>query len=91
MGSLLDVPALDAPDVTVMPRNATVIMVGDTGIEPVTPSMSTKCSTAELIALTDASDPSKRTRRGQARVGAWVYKRCGQSLQGLLACADFVL
>ena len=24
-------------------------MVGDTGIEPVTPSMSTKCSTAELI------------------------------------------
>ena len=26
-------------------------MVGDTGIEPVTPSMSTKCSTAELIAL----------------------------------------
>lgn len=25
-------------------------MVGDTGIEPVTPSMSTKCSTAELIA-----------------------------------------
>ncbi len=26
------------------------LMVGDTGIEPVTPSMSTKCSTAELIA-----------------------------------------
>ncbi len=26
-------------------------MVGDTGIEPVTPSMSTKCSTAELITL----------------------------------------
>jgi hypothetical protein len=25
-------------------------MVGDTGIEPVTPSMSTKCSPAELIA-----------------------------------------
>src|SRR6056297_260107 len=25
-------------------------MVGDTGIEPVTPSMSTKCSTAELTA-----------------------------------------
>ena len=25
------------------------IMVDDTGIEPVTPSMSTKCSTAELI------------------------------------------
>jgi hypothetical protein len=24
-------------------------MVDDTGIEPVTPSMSTKCSTAELI------------------------------------------
>ena len=29
--------------------HASEYMVGDTGIEPVTPSMSTKCSTAELI------------------------------------------
>lgn len=40
-------------------------MVGDTGIEPVTPSMSTKCSTAELIALSsNFSTLFKRTIRG---------------------------
>ena len=44
-------------------------MVGDTGIEPVTPSMSTKCSTAELIALkisrTSQCDPSKKRDAGK--------------------------
>ena len=33
----------------VVVRKDLEIMVDDTGIEPVTPSMSTKCSTAELI------------------------------------------
>ena len=32
-------------------KNVQSCMVDDTGIEPVTPSMSTKCSTAELIVL----------------------------------------
>ena len=43
-------------------------MVGDTGIEPVTPSMSTKCSTAELIALYP-----KQIDAGQPRVGPAFY------------------
>lgn len=40
-----------APWIPVMPRQFRAVnsMVDDTGIEPVTPSMSTKCSTAELI------------------------------------------
>ncbi len=37
-------------------------MVGTTGIEPVTPSMSTRCSPAELRALAAAS----KRRRGTA-------------------------
>ncbi len=38
-------------------------MVGDTGIEPVTPSMSTKCSTAELITLKGVREhPSTSSR-----------------------------
>ncbi len=36
-------------------------MVGDTGIEPVTPSMSTKCSTAELI--THFATPNLRPKQ----------------------------
>ena len=35
-------------------------MVGDTGIEPVTPSMSTKCSTAELITPMACASSSPR-------------------------------
>ena len=45
------------------------LMVGDTGIEPVTPSMSTKCSTAELIALYPTN-----TTRESTRVGPAFYK-----------------
>ena len=43
-------------------------VVGDTGIEPVTPSMSTKCSTAELIThlSTQHSAPNKMGREGRA-------------------------
>ncbi len=40
-----------APWVTVSDQRSGEFMVDDTGIEPVTPSMSTKCSTAELIIL----------------------------------------
>ncbi len=48
-------------------------VVGDTGIEPVTPSMSTKCSTAELIARFHIDVPAhacligypKQTGRGR--------------------------
>ena len=36
-------------EVAFAPKGAVNSMVDDTGIEPVTPSMSTKCSTAELI------------------------------------------
>ena len=40
-------------------------MVGDTGIEPVTPSMSTKCSTAELIThLYKREIPAPNKKRG---------------------------
>ena len=42
-----------------VPRNGEAVnMVGDTRIELVTPSMSTKCSTAELIALLSAAGPA---------------------------------
>jgi hypothetical protein len=41
-------------------------MVGDTGIEPVTPSMSTRCSSAELIALLGFG-----FRQGHAEIGAY--------------------
>ena len=40
-----------APWVAVTDQKPGEYMVDDTGIEPVTPSMSTKCSTAELIIL----------------------------------------
>ena len=42
-------------------------MVGVTGIEPVTPSMSTKCSPTELHALCDRSPATKRSYIGIAR------------------------
>ena len=61
------------------PKGNRRFMVGDTGIEPVTPSMSTKCSTAELIALSCIFyHLLKRTRRGAspalvgvAIIGSW--------------------
>ena len=50
-------------------------MVGDTGIEPVTPSMSTKCSTAELITpyVTQNLRPQQNGAR-KFRAGSGVYK-----------------
>src|SRR5260221_33547 len=41
-------------------------MVGATGIEPVTPSMSRRCSSAELRALKTVTDLSAPNRRGKA-------------------------
>ena len=46
----LIVAARGDAEVACAPEGAVNSMVDDTGIEPVTPSMSTKCSTAELIA-----------------------------------------
>ena len=44
-------------------------MVDDTGIEPVTPSMSTKCSTAELIVrMACARVPQRKGARNPAPV-----------------------
>ena len=45
----LIVAARECAEVAFAPEDAVNSMVDDTGIEPVTPSMSTKCSTAELI------------------------------------------
>ncbi len=62
------------------------IMVDDTGIEPVTPSMSTKCSTAELIihVVNDSDASYKEIGRGMNRVSRAVYKRSRNGDQGLL-------
>ena len=65
-------------------------MVGDTGIEPVTPSMSTKCSTAELIALT-RSRPAPNKWGAEARAGSQGYKRSRKRDQGLLATKNISL
>lgn len=46
---VLIVAARGDAEVAFAPKGAVNSMVDDTGIEPVTPSMSTKCSTAELI------------------------------------------
>ena len=59
-------------------------MVGDTGIEPVTPSMSTKCSTAELIART-VRLPTPNKWGAESRASAQGYKRSRNKDQGLLA------
>ncbi len=57
-------------------------MVGVSGIEPLTPSMSTKCSPAELYAL-------NHTRvRVSAPCGS-VYKRSWRGVQGLLPPRDW--
>ena len=65
-------------------------VVGVTRFELVTPSMSTKCSTAELYTrmphypLSSAGNDPKTTRRGGCRVGSQVYKRSRKGFQGLL-------
>ncbi len=65
----------------------TKILVDDTGIEPVTPSMSTKCSTAELIihvCFGVNPTPYNKIGRGVSRVSRAVYKRSRGRDQGLL-------
>ena len=61
-------------------------LVDDTGIEPVTPSMSTKCSTAELIVLAQFWPPwsHKQIGRRASCVGSGCYKRSRFEDQGLL-------
>ncbi|EBA13781.1 50S ribosomal protein L36 [Roseobacter sp. CCS2] len=68
-------------------------MVDDTGIEPVTPSMSTKCSTAELIIHVICVSPSSHNEigRGANRVSRAVYKRSRQRDQGLLVFSQNAL
>ena len=58
-------------------RKSGEFMVDDTGIEPVTPSMSTKCSTAELIihVVCDYHPSHNEIGRGANRVSRAVYKR----------------
>ena len=68
-------------------------MVGDTGIEPVTPSMSTKCSTAELIALICLPKRPWRAiqtnRRGKTRASPRVYRRLLSGAQGAFGARDW--
>ena len=54
-------------------------MVGDTGIEPVTPSMSTKCSTAELIThcVTHSYAPNKNGARNTRQRRCYKRSRAG--------------
>jgi hypothetical protein len=67
-------------------------MVGTTGFEPVTPSMSTKCSTAELSAHEYRRNICAPTKWGaESRAGSAVYKRSRRGDQGLLAIDDFGL
>ena len=54
---VLIVAARGDAEVAFAPEGAVNSMVDDTGIEPVTPSMSTKCSTAELIVRTHHAAP----------------------------------
>ncbi len=87
-GSLLVRGALCA---WLMPPRGGDVMVGDTGIEPVTPSMSTKCSTAELIARPAVSSLPKKNKTWVAPRRSGVYKRFGTMHQGLLAIAKIAL
>ena len=59
-------------------------MVDDTGIEPVTPSMSTKCSTAELIIhFPTCSRPSyNEIGRGQTASGVGSIKGVEPGIKG---------
>lgn len=61
------------------------LMVGGTRIELVTPSMSTKCSTAELTAHFCLHGPCPLMKKGrEIRAGERVYKSLRHSVQGLL-------
>ena len=51
-------------------RGAKEFMVDDTGIEPVTPSMSTKCSTAELIIHIRHVLPAPYNETGRGRTAS---------------------
>ena len=59
-------------------------MVDDTGIEPVTPSMSTKCSTAELIIRIFSGLPYApyQTGRGKTTSGSSAIKGVGGGIKG---------
>ena len=61
-------------------------MVDDTGIEPVTPSMSTKCSTAELIIhVVCISRPShNEIGRGQTASVVRSIKGVDRGIKGLV-------
>ncbi|VVT25785.1 50S ribosomal protein L36 (fragment) [Roseovarius sp. EC-HK134] len=59
-------------------------MVGDTRFELVTPSMSTKCSTTELIAHECQPIACPKKRGAEIRAGSVVYKRSRRGDQGLL-------
>ena len=64
-------------------------VVGDTGIEPVTPSMSTKCSTAELITHFFGLINVPQTKMGRE-----IPRRCAaikgvvRGIKGLLAITE---
>ena len=64
-------PYPQAPNGQNPPVSRRVLMVGTTGIEPVTPSMSTRCSPAELRALAINS----QARRCNARGRSWQVSR----------------
>ena len=66
------------------PERASKFMVDDTGIEPVTPSMSTKCSTAELIIHVrhDKPAPYNETGRGRTASGPGAIKGVGIGIKG---------
>ncbi len=71
-------------------------MVGDTGIEPVTPSMSTKCSTAELITQYFASKGRpkpffKQTDAGKPAPVRLSIRGVGASCKGVLHSLVFRL
>ena len=59
-------------------------MVDDTGIEPVTPSMSTKCSTAELIIhiLSGLLASRRKTRHGKTASGSRAIKGVARGIKG---------
>ena len=81
---LLHVAARRCADVAVCARKRGEPLVDDTGIEPVTPSMSTKCSTAELIvlALIWSRWSHKQIGRGRSASGPAAIKGVGCRIKG---------
>ena len=57
-------------------------MVDDTGIEPVTPSMSTKCSTAELIIHMACATNTPKERGAEGRAGSGAIKASSNGIKG---------